>query len=122
VRAHLRGFHLEEAKMDLRPGEKVKDLRFEMRKIRIGSLSLRVRDAEGRPVEGLSVMYGRVGGKRWRSARAESPEPGLYRADDIEAGTWTLAVYRKDLGSRSTEVEIRENEVTELEMDLTKQE
>ncbi|MHC4859133.1 MAG: sigma-70 family RNA polymerase sigma factor [Planctomycetota bacterium] len=117
ITVHLDGYFevAKDVEVDFGPG--ITDLALVLRKMRLGTLKIRVKDHAGKPVEGVIISYGRPGGE-WRGTRAEQPEPGLYMATKIEAGTWTLAFGRKDLKMKTVKATVTEGETTEVEVQM----
>jgi protocatechuate 3,4-dioxygenase beta subunit len=111
--ARVKGYETDRRKVRVEGGEATTGLEAILRKLRVGTLVVTVRDAEGRPADGVHLVYGNPEAG-YRTVRAARPEPGVYVDEKVEAGTWTLLTRREDLKRARATVTVREGETTEV--------
>jgi len=115
LRVVLKGYVTWEKIVELEPGRSLSGIEIALRKLRMGTLKVKVRDPEGKPVDGLFLHYGTPGGE-YRSLWPERPEPGVYIDRKVEVGEWTVVAARSGLKSAGAKVRITEGEVTKVQM------
>ena len=71
-----------------------------------------MKDPGGRPVEGLYLSH-MIDDRTSSTLHAEHPEAGLYVTNQLEAGTWTVLLSRRDLKPARVRVKIEEGQTTE---------
>jgi hypothetical protein len=101
--------------IELRPGDRLRDVDFLLERRRAGTIRLVVRDRAGRPVEGLRVL-GRTEGGSLRPLSADRPGPGAYVLRDVEAGPWRLALERRGFRDRRLRVTVEGGRTLEREI------
>ncbi|MEN8148726.1 MAG: carboxypeptidase regulatory-like domain-containing protein [Planctomycetota bacterium] len=111
----LRGFRRGESDIDLASGELRTGVDFSLEKLVPGTIVFRVKDREGKPVEGLMFSYNSKGNV-WSTLHVDRGEPGVFTSRQLETGTWKINVWRKDLAVKRVEVKVVSGETTKVDV------
>jgi protocatechuate 3,4-dioxygenase beta subunit len=111
------GYRRVERELDIAEGEKKTGVDIVLEKLRPGTIVLRVKDQDGKPVEGLSLSYNSSEGL-WTGLRSDQTEPGVYVVKQLETGTWTLSLWRRDLQGEQVEVKVAEGKTTTVDVTM----
>ena len=86
----------------------------------VGAVTGTVTDTDGNPVAGARVMLvqDRNRMRRPYMARTESDENGNFGFRQVPVGEYTIAAMTREMGADREQIEVRENEVTEVALQL----
>ena len=116
----LKGHAPWERIVELGPGKNRDGIEILLRRLRLGTVKVTVRDPDGKPMEGITLHFGTPGGW-YRSLRPERPEPGVYIDRTVEVGEWTVVAARSGLKSAGAKVRVVEGAVAEVEITVERE-
>jgi hypothetical protein len=112
-----RGFRRREIDIDLAAGELRTGVDFALEKLDPGTIVFRVKDRDGKPVEGLMFSYNSKGNV-WSTLQVDRGEPGVFTSRQLETGTFKVNIWRRDLAPKQVTVEVVSGEKTEVDVVL----
>jgi hypothetical protein len=113
LRLYLTGYRSLERDVEVSWGETVDGVDLKLLKLVVGTLEVKVIDAEGKPLEGVILNYG-VKFKSGRGVSPTHPKPGLYVSSTVEVGSWDLVLIRPGLKTKHVPIVVNEGETTSV--------